>query len=132
MPIYGRSQALKQSYCIHKSFMFNYLEANKYLHRMVITMHLPLTSETESMLRITNEKKRGKIYLNVEGRLAGPWGAALEQCWRGVRAGSPQEKFHVKLCGGSFIDAAGKVLLKEKHRPGGGGVAEGGLKPAHL
>src|SRR5258708_4370126 len=35
---------------------------------MVITMHLPLTNETKPMLRITNEKKRGKICLNVEGR----------------------------------------------------------------
>src|SRR5260221_14467975 len=131
MPIYGRSQALKQSYCMHKSFMFNYLEANKYLHRMVITMHLPLTSETESMLRITNEKKRGKIYLNVEGRLAGPWVAALEQCWRGVRAASAQDKFHVNLCGGSFIDAARKGLLKGKDRQGGGLVAGGRPKSPH-
>jgi len=64
------------------------------------------------MLRITTEKKRGKTYLNVEGRLAGPWVAALEQCWRELRGASPQEKFHVDLCGVSFIDAAGKVLLR--------------------
>src|SRR5258705_9960218 len=130
MTIYGRSQALKQSCCIHKSFMFNCLNANKYLHRMVITMHLPLTSETESMLRITNEKKRGKIYLSVEGRLAGPWVAALEQCWRELHAASPREKFHVNLCGVSFIDAAGKVLLMEIHRQGGQLLAEGCLNQA--
>src|SRR5258706_15533756 len=118
MPIYGRSQALKQSYCIHKSFMFNYLEANKYLHRMVITMHLSLTSETESMLRITNEKKRGKIYLNVEGRLAGPWAAAPEQCWRALRGASPQANLPGNLCGGGFLPAPGKVLLKGRHRQG--------------
>src|SRR5258708_33871151 len=113
MPIYGRSQALKQSYCIHKSFMFNYLEANKYLHRMVITMHLPPTSETESMLRITNEKKRGKIYLNVEGRLAGPWGAALEQCVRELAAAAPQDQIDWNLWGVSCIDAGGKALPQE-------------------
>src|SRR5437879_3898741 len=84
------------------------------------------------MLRITNEKKRGKIYLNVEGRLAGPWVAALEQCWRELRAASPQDKFHVNLCGVSFIDAAGKVLLKEMHRQGGRLVAEGCLNQAIL
>ena len=99
---------------------------------MVITMHLPLTNETKPMLRITNEKKRGKIYLNVEGRLAGPWVAALEQCWRELRAASPQDKFHVNLCGVSFIDAAGKVLLKEMHRQGGRLVAEGCLNQAIL
>src|SRR5258706_8086129 len=132
MPIYGRSQALKQSYCIHKSFMFNYLEANKYLHRMVITMHLPPTSETESMLRITNEKKRGKIYLNVEGRLAGPWEATLEQCWRELRPASPQEKFHVNLCGENFIDAPGKALLEGMHPQGGRVGSEGFLDLAIL
>ena len=84
------------------------------------------------MLRITNEKKRGKICLNVEGRLAGPWVGALEQCWRELRAASPQDKFHVNLCGVSFIDAAGKVLLKEIHRQGGRLVAEGCLNQAIL
>ena len=82
------------------------------------------------MLRITTEKKRGKTYLSVEGRLAGPWVATLEQCWRELRGASPQEKFHVDLCGVSFIDAAGKVLLKEIHRQGGRLVAEGCLNQA--
>src|SRR5260370_38961023 len=86
---------------------------------MAIMMHLQRPSRTESMLRITTEKKRGKIFLNVEGRLAGQGGAALEQCWREVRAASPQEKVHIDMCGGSFIDAAGKMLLREIHRPGG-------------
>src|SRR3989442_14869015 len=97
---------------------------------MVITMHLLAGGGTKSMLRITTEKKRGKTYLNVEGRLAGPWVAALEQCWRELRATSPQEKFHVDLCGVSFIDAAGRVLLKEIHRQGGRLVAEGCLNQA--
>jgi len=30
-----------------------------------------------------------------------------------LRAASPQDKFHVNLCGVSFIDAAGKVLLEK-------------------
>ena len=82
------------------------------------------------MLRITTETKRGKIFLSVEGRLAGPWVAALEQCWRELRAASPREKFHVNLCGVSFIDAAGKVLLMEIHRQGGQLIAEGCLNQA--
>src|SRR6266705_2058684 len=97
---------------------------------MVITMHLLATSRTEPMLRITTEKKRGKTYLSVEGRLAGPWVDTLEQCWRELRGASPQEKFHVDLCGVSFIDAAGKVLLKGIHRQGGRLVAEGCLNQA--
>jgi outer membrane protein len=82
------------------------------------------------MLRITTERRRGKTVLNVEGRVAGPWVAALEQCWRELRAASPQEKFHVDLCGVSFIDAAGRVLLKEIHRQGGALIAEGCLNQA--
>src|SRR3989454_2593275 len=82
------------------------------------------------MLRISTETKRGKRILSVEGRLAGPWVSALEQCWREVRAASSAEKVSVDLCGVSFIDAAGKVLLKEVHRQGGQLVAEGCLNQA--
>jgi ABC-type transporter Mla MlaB component len=97
---------------------------------MVIMMQLTQSSRTESMLRITTEKKRGKTSLSVEGRLAGPWVAALEQCWRELHAASPSEKFHINLCGVSFIDAAGKMLLMEIHRQGGRLIAEGCLNQA--
>jgi|SRR5277367_5983677 len=82
------------------------------------------------MLRVTTEQKRGKLMLNVEGRLAGQWVATLEQCWRDLRASSPAEKFSINLCGVSFIDAAGKALLKEIHRQGGHLLAEGCLNQA--
>lgn len=82
------------------------------------------------MLRITTEQKRGRLILSVEGRLAGQWVAALEQCWRELHASSPTGKFSVNLCGVSYIDAAGKVLLKEIHRQGGHLLAEGCLNQA--
>lgn len=82
------------------------------------------------MLRITTEKRRGKTVLSIEGRLAGPLVGTLEQCWREVHQASPSEKVNVNLCGVSFIDAAGKVLLKEIHRQGGELVAEGCLNQA--
>ncbi len=82
------------------------------------------------MLRITTENKRNKTVLSVEGRLAGPWVAALEQCWRELCATSPRQKFSVNLCGVSFIDNAGKALLKEMHQLGGELVAEGCLNQA--
>jgi outer membrane protein len=82
------------------------------------------------MLRITTEQKRGKLILNVEGRLAGQSVAALEQCWRELRNSSPQGKLSINLCGVSYIDAAGKVLLKEIHGQGGHLVAEGCLNQA--
>jgi outer membrane protein len=77
------------------------------------------------MLRITTDRRRGKLTLNVEGRLAGPSVGTLEQCWRELLATSPNEKFSVNLCGVSFIDAAGRVLLKEIYAQGGRLVAEG-------
>jgi outer membrane protein TolC len=65
--------------------------------------------------------------LSVEGRLAGAWVETLAQSWR---ARAPEEKFSVDLCGVSFIDAAGKVLLKEIYEQGGKLIAEGCLNEA--
>src|SRR5271168_1162825 len=90
-------------------------------------VHLFRLAGTGIMLRITTEKKRGRTVLSVEGRLAGAWVGTLEQCWR---ERTPEEKFSVDLCGVSFIDAAGKVLLKEIHEQGGKLVAEGCLNQA--
>jgi outer membrane protein TolC/ABC-type transporter Mla MlaB component len=82
------------------------------------------------MLRVTTQKKHSKVLLTVEGRLAGESVSTLAQCWRELRAASPTEKFNVDLCGVSFIDAAGKTLLKEIHRQGGRLVAQGCLNQA--
>src|SRR5258707_4618776 len=99
---------------------------------MVITMHLQAANRTGSMLRITTEKKRGKTFLSVEGKLGGPWVAALEQCWREVDTASPQEKFHVDLCGVSFIYSGVRGLLHATHRQGGPAGAQGVLDPGNL
>src|ERR1700682_4257009 len=77
------------------------------------------------MLRITTETKRGRTIFSLEGRLAGPWVAALEQCWRELATSSPRQKFSINLCGVRFIDAAGKMLLKDMHSQGGECIAEG-------
>ena len=82
------------------------------------------------MLRITTENKRGKLFLSVEGSLSGPRVATLEQCWRELSATSPRPKFFINLCGVSFIDNAGKVLLKEMYRLGAELLAEGCLNQA--
>ena len=82
------------------------------------------------MLRITTDKRKSKTVLSVEGRLVGQNVATLEQCWRELRNASPQEKFHVNLCGVSFIDGAGKVLLKTMYHEGGQLIAEGCLNQA--
>jgi len=82
------------------------------------------------MLRITTENRRGKLILSVEGRLAGPWVAALEQCWRELLLATPGQNFSIHLCGVSFIDNAGKILLREMHSLGGELIAEGCLNQA--
>jgi outer membrane protein len=83
------------------------------------------------MLRITTEKKTGKISLTVEGKLAGPWVVALEQSWRDALAhATPEDRLSVNLCGVSFIDAAGKAALREIYSQGGKLVAEGCLNQA--
>src|SRR5215470_12782682 len=93
-------------------------------------MHPSRAAQGLTMLRITTEKRRGKITLTVEGKLAGQWTAALEECWRSLRAASPREKFSIDLCGVSFIDSAGKVLLRTIHRDGAQLIAEGCLNQA--
>jgi outer membrane protein len=87
-------------------------------------------SKKVTMLRITTETKRGKTILTVEGRIAGPSVATVEQCWRELHAVSPKQKYVVDLCGVSFIDSAGKVLLGEMHRHGAELRAEGCLNQA--
>lgn len=82
------------------------------------------------MLRITTETKRAKTILTVEGRIAGSSVATVEQCWRELYAASPRQKFLVNLCGVSFIDNSGKVLLREMHRLGAQFQAEGCLNQA--
>ena len=93
-------------------------------------MHLLAASGKKLMLRITTQKKRGRTVLNIEGRLTGTLVGTLEQCWRELRGASPTEKVHINLCGVSFIDAAGRMLLKEIYRQGGELVAEGCLNQA--
>src|SRR5437660_1209278 len=103
---------------------------NKNSSRLENDLHLSRKESAVSMFRITTEKKRGKVILTVEGRLAAQGVSTFEQCWRELRGDSPQEKFSIDLCGVTFIDAAGRALLKEIYREGGRLVAEGCLNQA--
>jgi outer membrane protein len=108
----------------------NDLTRHSYSLALAADLHLVEARESGDMLRITTENKRSRTVLSVEGRLAGQWVAALEQCWRELYAATPRQKFSVNLCGVSFIDNAGKALLKEMHRCGGELIAEGCLNQA--
>jgi outer membrane protein len=110
--------------------LINGLTNKLYCLSLASGLQLETSEELHDMLRITTENKRSKIVLSVEGRLAGPWVAVLEQCWRELYAASPRQKFSVNLCEVSFIDTAGKALLKEMHQLGGDLIAEGCLNQA--
>jgi len=86
--------------------------------------------EKVTMLRITTENRKGKTLLRLEGKIAGPHVATLEQCWRELAGATPKSKFSVDLCGVSYIDSAGKALLREMHRLGADFLAEGCLNQA--
>src|ERR1700720_4205389 len=103
---------------------------NEDLYHVASEVHPTHLHSRSPMLRVTTQRKRSKVLLTVEGRLAGESVSTLEQCWRELHAASPSEKFNVDLCGVSFIDAAGKTLLKEIHRQGGHLVAQGCLNQA--
>src|SRR5258708_35224382 len=96
-----------------KSFSLFHLHIKEHLHRMVTIMLQHTAGGTESMLRITTEKKRGKTILSVEGRLAGPSGGTLGQSWGGRRSSSPPGEVHGEPCCVGFIDRAGEEMLKE-------------------
>src|SRR5215472_12251012 len=106
------------------------LIVNKFKYDLAFLLRTDSTGTNPDMLRITTESRRGKLFLTVEGSLAGPRVATLEQCWRELYAATPRPKFCVNLCGVSFIDNAGKVLLKEMHRLGAELLAEGCLNQA--
>lgn len=82
------------------------------------------------MLRITTETKRTKTILTIEGRIAGASVATVEQCWRELYAAAPKQRYVVNLCGVSYIDNAGKMLLREMHSLGAELQAEGCLNQA--
>jgi outer membrane protein len=108
----------------------NDLHENINAHSLALALLHFFGVQKTDMLRITTETKRGKTILGVEGRIAGPQVATLEQCWRELYSASPNQKFSVNLCGVSFIDNAGKVLLREMHQSGAELQAEGCLNQA--
>lgn len=80
------------------------------------------------MLKITVLNDSSGIVLELEGRLAGPWVEELKGCWnRFVRVNQPVS---VNLKAVSFIDAAGKDLLKEMHQSGATIAAAGCMTKA--
>src|SRR5262245_36840843 len=78
----------------------------------------PLRRVCGGMLRITVTTLAGRARLVLEGRLGGPWVAELASCWQTLLAAHDPRPIQVDLNGLTFIDAAGKMLLREMRDQG--------------
>jgi ABC-type transporter Mla MlaB component len=65
------------------------------------------------MLRITTHQNGGRLGIQLEGRLVGPWVAAARECWEQLLSQCGAEPIEVDLRAVSYVDAAGRALLAE-------------------
>lgn len=70
------------------------------------------------MLRITNEESGELTELRLEGKFAGAWVSEVEQTWQGIAQSKPGQSILVDLCGVTFVDSNGKLLLRRMHGQG--------------
>ena len=70
------------------------------------------------MLRIAITIEADQTTLSLHGRLARQWAEELERCWKEILVGAPRG-VRVELDAVTFIDAAGKALLRKIHEQGG-------------
>ena len=63
------------------------------------------------MMKATQLRQRDQTVIKVEGRLAGPWVAELEQSWNEASEVQGPGAVLVELAGVSFVDEAGRQLL---------------------
>ena len=77
------------------------------------------------MLRITNTMRPEGATVVLEGRLAGPWVDELARCWKALATTQDAGSICVELDGVTFIDAAGKALLRTLREEGAALAASG-------
>jgi len=63
------------------------------------------------MLRITEQHGPDQIRLKLEGNLAGPWVAELEEAWRAARRDLAGRAVALDVTAVGYVDEAGKYLL---------------------
>ncbi len=85
-----------------------------------------------AMLRITITTRPEGVTVVLEGRLAGPWVEELARCWRAPTATQDAGLVCVQLDAVTFIDAAGKELLRTVHTEGATLAASGCMTRAIL
>ncbi len=77
------------------------------------------------MLRITVGRQPRRITLTLEGRLLGPWVAALEEAWLATLRDRESRPIVVDLTGVTFVDSSGRELLLRMGHEGARLVAAG-------
>jgi anti-anti-sigma regulatory factor len=77
------------------------------------------------MLRITTVADADTVTVTLEGRLSGPWVDEFCRCWRSLTAARAADSIVIQLDGLTFIDAAGKGLLRTMREQGATLVASG-------
>jgi anti-anti-sigma regulatory factor len=82
------------------------------------------------MFRFTEAEEKGQTVFVIEGRLAGPAVAALEEVLLSLEQRGHQVPVLVDLMGVTAMDAAGKGLLAELHAHGATLRAKGCLNRA--
>ena len=70
------------------------------------------------MLRITTHKNSGSVKFQLEGKLAGPWVAELESCYRRIAAGQEKPAMQFDLTAVTCVDAAGNKATEEGQEMG--------------
>ena len=82
------------------------------------------------MMKATRIQEGDQLMIRVEGRLAGPWVEELERSWRDAADTQSAARVQVHLAGVSYIDDAGKQLLRKMHQSGTRILAAGCLTRA--
>jgi hypothetical protein len=82
------------------------------------------------MMKATQIQEGDQLTIRVEGRLLGPWVDELERSWSQAAAAHGAARVQVQLVGVSFIDDAGKQLLRKMHGAGTRILAAGCLTRA--
>lgn len=67
---------------------------------------------SESMMKATIKKEATETVVLIEGRIAGPWAEELGQFWNFVKASEGSKTITIELRDVTFIDEAGKALLR--------------------
>jgi ABC-type transporter Mla MlaB component len=85
-----------------------------------------------TMLRISITTRPQGVTVLLEGRIAGPWVEELARCWKPLTAAQNARSIRVQLDAVTFVDAAGKALLRTMYEEGAALAASGCMTRAIL